>query len=400
MSFTPFIRLAFCAPELFSEVAMSARTAFSLALLLLSATVLAVGQRNPPPVAVTTMPHPVATRPDSLQDTGLYGYWSKMTSQDRAGGALLGKVSLEHEMLPWEPILVTVDCNNRTIYSTQTDPKGEFAVVPSGVPGDASVQGDAQRLMKSYYEGCLLKAVLTGFRSSSVTVTQRHLRDDPQVGTITLTRDSSSRATALSATSLSAPTDASKHWTKAGAEMLAGKPDRARKELEAAVRSYPDFADAWYELGRLQVMSSPRDAHTCLEKAVAADPNFVRPYGQLAVMAAQNEDWQGVLDYTGRSLQLEPQGTMWIWYYDALAKFQLGNVQAAEASAKKLLADDPLHNIKGGEQLLAAVLARKGDYTGALAHLRSCLTYIREESDVKLLKDEIAQLQRRVEAPN
>jgi tetratricopeptide (TPR) repeat protein len=388
--------------SLFStRVAMSGRTRFRISLVsFLVFPLSAYAQHTPPPVAVTTMPHPVVTRPDSIQDTGLYGYWSKMTNQDRAGGALLGKVTIQGEMLPWEPILVTVDCKDSTVYATQTDSKGEFAIIPKGVPGEVSQQGDTQRQMKAHYEGCVLQGLLTGFQSSKVIVTERNLRDDPEVGTITLTRDASARATATSATSLSAPPGALKHWSKAGIEMLAGKPDRARKELGAAVHSYPQFADAWYELGRLEVMSDPRDARLCMEKAIAADANFVRPFGQLAVLASLTENWQGVLENTSHSLQLEPEGTIWIWYYDALANFELGNVDSAEKSAKKLVAMDPLHSVRGGEQLLAAILARKADYAGALAHLRSCLNYIQDADDVNLLKQEIAQLERRAGKSN
>lgn len=357
-----------------------------------------VAQHAPPPPVVQTLPRPTPTRPDSMQDLGLYGYWSKMTNQERTGGALLGKVAISGEMLPWEPIMVTVECNGSTVYSTLTDPKGEFAVTPSMIPGEISQQGDMQRQMKTHYEGCLLQGQLTGFRSSEIRITEHNLRDEPEVGTITLSRDSIARGTAMSATSLAAPPDAVVAWRKAGEEMLGQKADRAQKSLERAVKAYPAFADAWYQLGRLQVLSDPRDARVCFEKAIAADPNFVRPYGQLAALAARNEDWQQVLEHTDHSLQLEPVGTTWVWYFRALANFQLGRVDAAETSAKRLVQMDPLHNIRNGEQLLAAILAKKSDYTGALTHLRNCLTYIQDSSDVALLKEEIAQLERRVSA--
>lgn len=371
-----------------------------LVFLLWFLETAALAQRTPLPPVVQTSPHSNPARPDSMQDTGLYGYWSKMTNQDRAGGALLGKVAISGEMLPWEPILVTVECKGSTVYTTQTDPRGYFAVTPSSIPGEISQQGDSQRQMKAHYEGCVLQGFLTGFRSAVITVTERNLRDEPEVGTITLSRDSAARGTAMSATSLSAPPDAAKDWSKAGADMLARKPDQARKELEKAVRTYPAFADAWYQLGRLQVLSDPRDARVCLEKAIAADPKFVRPYGQLAALAAQREDWQQVTEATDHSLQLEPTGTIWIWYYSALANFQFGRIDVAEASANRLLAIDPLHNIRNGEQLLAAILARKSDYAGALAHLRNCLTYVQDSSDLTLLKEEIAQLERRASTSN
>lgn len=361
--------------------------------------ITASAQHTPLPPAGPPMSRP-APRPDSMQDTNLYGYWSKMTNQDRAGGALLGKVAIGGEMLPWEPIVVTVVCNGSVVHTTLTDPKGEFAIIPTKIPGEVSQQGDLQRQMKAHYEGCVLEGLLTGFRSTEVTITQRNLRDEPEVGTILLSRDSNARGTAMSTTSLSATPDAVNAWRKAGEEMLAQKPDRARKALEKAVHAYPVFADAWYQLGRLEVLSDPGSARLCFEKALAADPKFVRPYAQLAELAARNEDWPKVVEHTDRSLQLEPEGTVWLWYYRALGNFQLGKVEEAEASAKKLVEMDPLHSVRNGEQLLAAILARKADFSGALVHLRNCLTYIQDSSDLALLKEQIAQLERRVSAAN
>jgi hypothetical protein len=365
-------------------------------------SIVTLAQRTPPPPSVTTLPMPNPTRPGSIQDSGTYGYWTYISNQDRAGGALLGKVAIDDEMLPWEPILVTVSCKGATVYTTQTDPKGNFAIIPGKVPGALSTLPDRQRQMQAQYEGCFVQPFLTGFHSNAITVTQRNLRDEPEVGTITLVRDASARGTAMSATNKSAPEEAVKHWNQAGAELLQQTPNlsHARRELEKAVRSYPSFADAWYQLGRLQLLSSPRDARTCFQKAAAADPNFVLPYEQLAALAVGDEDWHSVLDNTARSLQLDPLGSMRTWYYSALANFQLGNVDEAETSALRALNMDPLHNIRNEEQLLAAILARKADFAGALAHLRNCLAYITEGPDASLLKEQIAQLEHRLAPSN
>ncbi len=382
---------------------MFAKFALSAAILFLTGFPFGlVAQRQPPP-PVTPPPganQPSPTRPDSIQDSGFYGYWTNMTQQGRAGGALLGKVTIEGEVLPWDPILVTVSCKGNTYFTTQTDSKGEFLIMPPRVPGELSQQGDRQRQMQVHYEGCVVQAFLTGFRSTMITITVRNLRDDPSLGTLTLSRDSNARATAMSATSQTVGGDAAKFWSKAGADMLDGKPDRARQNLEKAVKAYPEFADAWYQLGRMQLLSSPRDAGLCFEKAVAADPKFTPPLEELAFLSIQQEDWQGAVEKTRHFLQLDHDGTMRVWYFNALANFQLGRLSEAESSAKRLLSADPLHNIRNGEQLLAAILARRADYAGALAHLRNCLTYTPEGPDSTLLKQQIAQLQRRVTPAN
>jgi len=357
--------------------------------------------------AQTTLPPPhtkntnaAVARPDSIQDAGLYGYWNEMTEQDRAGGALLGKVVVQGELLPWDPIVVTVACNGKPAYTAETDPRGYFEILPSRISGELSQLGDRERQMKVHFEGCILQGSLAGFNSSSVTITERNLRDTPEVGTITLTREFAARGTAVSATSKSAPPRATRHWSKAGEEMLAGQLDRARRELDEAVHVYPGFAEAWYRLGTLQLLSNPREAQVCLRKASAADPAFVPPYEQLAGLAVQQSDWPGALASVGRYLQLNPNGTMHIWYFSALSNLQAGNLDAAENSANKLLAMDPLHNISNGEQLLAVILARRADYADALVHLRRCLSYITDGQNAELLRAQIAQLEKRVAKPN
>jgi predicted Zn-dependent protease len=368
-------------------------------LALIVCSVSASAQTTLPP-SKRMNPNPVVNRPDSIQDAGLYGYWSRMTEQDRAGGALLGKVLVKDELLPWDPIVVTVTCNGTATYTAETDSKGYFAILPSRIPGELSLLGDRERQMKVHFEGCTVQGFLAGFSSSGLNITEHNLRDSPEIGTLTLTREFTARGTAMSTTSRSAPPSAAEHWRKAGEEILADQPDRARQQLQEAVRIYPGFADAWYHLGTLQLVSNPLQAQLCLRRAAAADPAFVPPHEQLAGLAVQQQDWHGALQSISQYLQLDPKGTPHIWYYSALANFQLDNVDAAERSANKLLAMDPLHNIRNGEQLLAVILARRANYPGALAHLRHCLSYIPEGPDAQLLREQIAQLEKHVPKTN
>jgi hypothetical protein len=317
--------------------------------------------------------------------------------QDRwAAGGLRGQVVVKDELLPWDPIPVTVSCDGKAAYTTKTDAKGYFAILPSHIPGEVSQQGDPERQMKVHFEGCVVEAFLAGFCSSRLTITEHNLRDTPEIGAITLSREFTARGTAMSTTSKSAPAGAADHWSKAGEEILADRPDRARRELEEAVRIYPGFAEAWYRLGTLQLTSNPSEAQLCFGKAVAADPAFVPPHEQLAGLAVQQQDWQSALQSISHYLQLDPQGTIHVWYYSALSNLQLGNIAAAENSVNKLLAMDPLHNVRNGEQLLAVILARRADYADALAHLRHCLSYVPEGPDAEMIRAQIAQLEKRV----
>ena len=381
---------------------------FAATVFLLSMVIPLSAQRGAPPgsgpggppASVLSGPRTMGgpPRPDSIQESGTWGWWIRMSPTGRAGAALFGKVAIEGEALPWEPILVTVNCQGNTVYTTQTDSKGEFGVFPTQVKGEISQQGDAQRQMQVHYEGCAIQGFLTGFHSTRTIISVKHLRDDPNVGTISLSRDSNAKSTAMSKTIQTAPAEALKLWSKAGEYMMSQKLDKAQGSLEKAVKEYPAFADAWFQLGNLHAMSSPPDARAFYEKALQADPTYVLPYDRLAALDVQQEDWQSAATDTLKSLELDPSGTARIWYFSALANYQLGKLKAAQLSGEKLMTADPLHNIHNGEQLLAAILARKADFAGALAHLRNTLTYTPDGPDAELLKQEIAQLQKRAAA--
>lgn len=364
-----------------------------LVVTLLSLSIFASAQASPMRNS-TPAPPSTTTRPDSIQDSGLYGYWNNMSGQGRAGGALLGKVNVEGEPLLWNPILISVVCNGTPTYNTQTDPKGNFQIVLAMPPG--ALETDAKRQMETRYEGCTVQASFTGFHSSSITLTQHNLRDEPDLGTITLSRAGGRTAgTAVSSTIESAPAAAVKAFEKARTELIEQKTDKAEKDLEKAVQTYPSFAEAWYQLGRLQQAENSGEAQGSYAKAAAADPKYVLPYQPLAMIAAQNQKWQDVFDNTSKALALDPNGTAQIWYLNALSSLQLGKTDDAEASALKALTIDPAHTVPNTEQLLAVILAKKGDYAGALTHLRNCLTYLPAGQSTDLLKQQIAFLESR-----
>ncbi len=348
----------------------------------------------------TSTPAPPSniTRPDSIQDSGFYNYWANMSSQGRAGGVLLGKLALEGEPLPWQPMLVSVDCNDSIVNLTQTDLQGRFVITFKETHETASPATDLKRQMETKYEGCVVRGSVAGYRSSAVTITVHSLRDDPNLGTITLSPEDRGGGTELSTTSRTAPSNAMKAFEKAREEWIAQNPDGAEKNLKKAVQLYPSFAQAWLQLGKIQESSEPQAARDSFSKAMAADPKFILPYEQLAALAVQGEKWQEAVDNTSHALQLDPAGTPQLWYYDALAKFQLGKTDEANASASKALAVDPRHSVPNTEQLLAVILARKADYAGALQHLKNSLTYLPAGPQADLVKQQIAQIETKVPA--
>ena len=91
------------------------------------------------------------------------------------------------------------------------------------------------------------------------------LTDDPNIGTISLKPAANAPASSISATTAAAPKDAVKAYEKARNEWAENKPDKAQKDLQKAVQIDPQFAEAWYQLGKLQEI---RDTPGALERLV------------------------------------------------------------------------------------------------------------------------------------
>jgi tetratricopeptide (TPR) repeat protein len=323
---------------------------------------------------------------------------SSLIHQGHAGSYYGGDVKVSGGALPWDPILINVVCNGKSQYTTTTDPKGNFLIAPkqADTVDAASASGnpkDAQNKALAQYVGCNVQAALPGFDSSSVTIAQRNLTDDPNIGSISLKPAANAAGSSVSATTAAAPKDAVKAFEKARTEWIENKNDKAEKDLQKAVQIDPQFAEAWYQLGKLQEVQKSPDAANSFKKAVDADPKFVPPYEHLVSTAAQAEKWQDVLDNTNKELELNPAGSPRLFYYNAVANMKLGKTDAAQASVEKAIAADPNHTEPNAEQLLAVILANKQDLPGALEHLRVAAKYLPPGPNADLVKKQIAQLE-------
>lgn len=373
------------------------RSAFFLCFLLI-AEIVHVQNLNGQTRQTTPQPPSTITRPDSIQDSGFYNYWANMSGQGKAGGVLLGKLVLEGEPLPWQPLLVAVACKGTIVNRTQTDYQGQFVIRFVDQHGVEAIPQDAQRQMETKYEGCVVQGILAGFRSAEKTITEHNLRDEPNIGNISLTPEDRGGGSEVSATTKAAPDKAMKAYLKARAAWLEENSNGAQKNLKKAVELYPQFAEAWLQLGKMRVAADPAGAREAFSKAMAADAKFILPYEQLAGMDVQDEKWVEVLRYTSEGLALDSVGTPQLWYYDALAKFQLGKTDEAQTSVQKGLEIDPRHSVPNMEQLLAVIMARKANYDAALQHLKNCLSYTPSGPGADLLKQQIALLEQKKKA--
>jgi tetratricopeptide (TPR) repeat protein len=309
-----------------------------------------------------------------------------------------GRVAVQDAPFPWDAIPVVVTCNGTVRYRTDADAKGGFAIQGQVTSSElVRTKADLSQVTASQLIGCDISAAVPGFKSTSLHIANQNIMDNPDLGTITIRPENDSAGTSNSATTESASKDAVKRFDKARAEFLSNNTNGAEHDLQKAVQTDPKFADAWYQLGKLQQLKG--DNQTALasyQKAVAADPKFISPYEHIAELSAIQKKWQDVVDATTAALKLDPTGTPQLWYFDALANLNLGKSDVAEASARKSLAMDPQHLAPNTEQLLAVMLASKGEYAEALQHLQNSLTYMKPGPNADLVKQQIAQLEKAV----
>ncbi len=332
---------------------------------------------------------------EAVSPIGKYANMDQLMNHQTGSLQFFGKVAMAAGKLPWDPIPVVVTCAGATRYNTVADPKGAFYIVPPARSSEViSQKKDPAHAAPSELVGCSVMAQVEGFTSTRLTIANRTIEDDPSIGTITLTPDERAAGSSLSATTNSAPPDALKEFDKAHNDDLDKHFDGAKHHLQKAVSIDPKFAEAWYHLGQIEQQLNDPEALSAYQKAVAADPNYIPPYEPIAELSALQKNWQAVLDATNQSLKLSPAGTPQVWYFNAVGNLNLGHRAQAETSAETSLAMDPSHRAPNTEQLLAVILAGRGEYAGALEHLRHCLTYMPPGPNVDLVKQQIAQLEK------
>src|SRR5277367_2115213 len=230
----------------------------------------------------TAQPSARGVGPVLSSNVGKYSNWDTLANQGRSGDYLLGSVTVSGSALPWDAIPITVTCDGRTRYTTDTDPKGHFVIASIHSAGYTLGAPDPNAKLVTQFVGCDVQAVLAGFDSTVLRILNRNLLEDPDIGTINLNREEGSGSAAVSNTSLAAPKDSTKAFEKARIEWMDQKPDWAQHDLEKAVKDDPQFAEAWYQLGKIQEKTNPQEATRSFSKAVAADQKFILPYQHLA----------------------------------------------------------------------------------------------------------------------
>jgi tetratricopeptide (TPR) repeat protein len=325
---------------------------------------------------------------------------------------LSGSVRLADGTSPPASVLIERVCNNVVRPEVWTNSKGDFSFFVGEQNGavfaDASIGGndplfqdprsgasDAQRGVNPRdLAGCEIRANLAGFLSDSIMLTFRGAMDDSDIGIIHLHKLGNVEGYTFSISTALAPKDARNAYEKGLDNVRKRKWADAEKEFVKAVGNYPGYAIAWYELGRVYHQQKKLDdAHRAHSEAIKSDPKFISPYGQLAVLAVIQQKWDDVVMYTSQVLKLNPFVAPEIYFYSAVANYNLENVDVAEKHAREAARLDTQQQIPRINHLLGVILAQQEDYKEAAENLRTYLKLSPNAPDSAAIKQMLADIE-------
>jgi|SRR5579875_2073398 len=329
---------------------------------------------------------------------------------------LSGKVMLDDGTPPNPNIRIERVCGGIPRLETHTDNKGHFsfqvgqnlsvdtdAADPSGTSqnngqwssssnSNSGLNGGNNRMDPLW--NCELRAAYPGYRSDVVDLATRHSLDDPDLGTIVLHHLGNVQGSTISMTTALAPKHAQKDYEKGLQLAQKGDWENAEKRLTAATTAYPKYAIAWAALGQVEAMQNRNEeAAKAYQAAIAADSKYVTPYDALAALAVRQAKWQDALDYSKQAIDLNPVEFPRAFWSNALANYQLKKPDAAEKSVRSLLKIDTVHQFPQAENLLAHLLAQKGNYPEAAEHLRTYLALVPNAKDAATVREDLAKLE-------
>jgi tetratricopeptide (TPR) repeat protein len=321
-------------------------------------------------------------------------------------------------------VLVERVCNNWVRQQSYASAHGDFSMqlgskadsIPdsggdptsrSGVAGKDSAMGIPRRELLN----CELRASTSGFHDGVISL----MSLDPfggnvDVGLIVVQRATKIVGMTLSATPYKAPKDARKAYEKGLDAEMNGKLANARKYFETAVETYPNFTNAWFQLGTVLEKENQKEAaRTAYTQATTIDSKFLPAYLSLASMAYEAENWTEVLHFTGHILDLDPANHAAVtgyvvdldslncadaYFYNALANYKLNRIEDAE---KKGLQAEHLGLPSRFPQLhllLAEIFARKNNYTTAISEIKTYLELVPHAKNADQIRARLAELEK------
>jgi tetratricopeptide (TPR) repeat protein len=317
-----------------------------------------------------------------------------------------GKVVLDDGTPLSEPVPIETICLGNRHTVAYTDRHGSFTF-QFGDPNAAASPdlSDASNSMMTRqmsqqqavnWKGCQVDAILPGFTSEVVELASRmNTLQDGDMGRVSLHRIAQVEGSSISVTSALAPGDAKKALDKARDAEKKNQWDQAEQSLQKAVKIYPKYATAWFELGRVQMQKNDlTSAKQSFEQSVTADPKFVNPYDGLSQLAFQSKQWPDVIETTNKLLALNPVDFPNAYFLNGVANYYRHNWDGAEKIVRQGIKVDDTHRVPRLQYLLGMILLQKGNYNEATDSLKQYIQLTKQPSEVAEANRELDAIQK------
>lgn len=298
---------------------------------------------------------------------------------------------------------VVLECNGTERARTATDREGNFTLTPN-ISTAPNIMASPERGLSSSAAGvdsCVLYGDASGYASERVYVSHDpSMEQVADVGTIVLhplsVSDAGERST-ISIVTLSAPPNAKKAFEKGQQQARKKKWREACDYFRQALTIYPRYAVAWLALGRAQLQANTLpEAEQSLQQAAKQKDDHstaIAANTELMKMALAQKNWQLLAGTTDQIAELSPDLSPKVWFFNSVAKFNLGNVTGAERSAQRGLALDAGHSVPQLEYLCGVILARESNYVQAIEHIRTYLELAPKADDVPAVRNLLSKLE-------
>jgi len=269
---------------------------------------------------------------------------------------------------PPKPAFVTVGCEGSGHWEGYTDKRGEFIA-------------SLGKSLGSFYVNCSVEATVPGFTRGIATAASN--QGDVLITLYPLGRRDESTV----ALDLAVPVAARKRFEQGVQGLRERKWKSAEASLRKAIAIYPSYAWAWAKLGEaLEGSRKPEEAGSAYASAIAIDARLYLAYARWAVIDANQERWDRVAATTDAAIQQNPAEWPILFFYNAVANFNLGRLKEAEQSAGRAVAADQFPR---AHYILGHILAARGDYRGAVEHMSKYLELNPHAADAAQVRIEI-----------
>jgi len=255
----------------------------------------------------------------------------------------------------------------------------------------AHSQRNQQRMLKRNYPEdlplCVVRARYSGYQSTFARLGFGQTSGYIDVGTIVIYPVTRENSTVVSAANLGVPEDARKELGKGRSALEENKFAKAEKHFKSAIKNYPEYARAWLELGWLyQRQQSNEAARKAYKEALKLDKFYVDPYIRLAQLSAMEEKWAETEEYSSKALDLEPPFFPEAYFLNALAKYNMDQLDSAEDCILRGIRLDSENNIPQMHLVLANILSKKNDPRGSMNAMRRYLEIEPDASDADRIR--------------